>query len=533
MSPRYQDNPSSGSTPDLCAIKYNVSPKDSNDYRGKLLVMSLDKIESIIDRRYRNVIIFVLLLLGVFFFVQYRRKKLGFNRDALIFALALVMCTFFFYCIFYGDCSGTKKDKQKVAILRERASRGLTPSQVISMFTLLPPDYISGYTRIYSPPKFIYPTDHGMHYEFPTEWYYYIVGLQNKDDPTEQFSCISMIIRQTISPPDIALKEGISGIENQVSQLVCAIGSSKEGSYRQVRQSVLAGSSGLIGFSSSPFNASIGDNYLMSANYTQTGDNIYPPVWHVDDKSTNLGIDLTLQSAGPIIYRGNNGLNPAATEGIGISSYYYSWPRIQTSGTLNFNGRQVNVQGVGWMDHQMFSGLAPIGRIGSNFARSMYNLMLYLGKPAAVAGWDFMENGDTYIFEREHVGVDLTVDKGLKMSDGDSAYFDSKNQKTMLKGATGEITSHTANPDTGALYPNAWTIRHGNKTFTATAIVKSTFIRIQQGILFEGAANITIQEDGSSTVLNGTGWIEGCGYDSGDVSTNNLLRGLDLEGHWV
>jgi predicted secreted hydrolase len=59
-------------------------------------------------------------------------------------------------------------------------------------------------------------------------------------------------------------------------------------------------------------------------------------------------LDLQLSATGPAMYGDGTGLFPF----LGGSSYYYSLPRLQTSGTLTLNGRTVTVTGTSWLDRQ-------------------------------------------------------------------------------------------------------------------------------------------------------------------------------------
>jgi predicted secreted hydrolase len=59
-------------------------------------------------------------------------------------------------------------------------------------------------------------------------------------------------------------------------------------------------------------------------------------------------LDLTLDAQGPAMYGNGTGLFPF----LGGSSYYYSLPKMRTSGTLTLNGRTSEVTGESWLDRQ-------------------------------------------------------------------------------------------------------------------------------------------------------------------------------------
>jgi predicted secreted hydrolase len=59
-------------------------------------------------------------------------------------------------------------------------------------------------------------------------------------------------------------------------------------------------------------------------------------------------LDLGLNAVGPVLYANGTGLFPLL-EG---TSYYYSLPNVQTSGTLTLNGKTNEVTGKSWFDRQ-------------------------------------------------------------------------------------------------------------------------------------------------------------------------------------
>ncbi len=59
-------------------------------------------------------------------------------------------------------------------------------------------------------------------------------------------------------------------------------------------------------------------------------------------------LDLDLSARGPAMYGNGTGLFPF----LAGSSYYYSLPDLQTSGTLTLNGKTSTVTGKSWLDRQ-------------------------------------------------------------------------------------------------------------------------------------------------------------------------------------
>ncbi|WP_254641810.1 lipocalin-like domain-containing protein [Streptomyces sp. BV129] len=59
-------------------------------------------------------------------------------------------------------------------------------------------------------------------------------------------------------------------------------------------------------------------------------------------------LDLSLKAVGPTLYNNGTGLFPFLDD----TSYYYSLPNVQTSGTLTLDGSAKHVTGTSWLDRQ-------------------------------------------------------------------------------------------------------------------------------------------------------------------------------------
>src|SRR5439155_345876 len=51
-------------------------------------------------------------------------------------------------------------------------------------------------------------------------------------------------------------------------------------------------------------------------------------------------------------------------EGPGESSHYYSFTRLQTEGTLTYQGKPLTVSGLSWMDHEFGSNQLGESQVG-------------------------------------------------------------------------------------------------------------------------------------------------------------------------
>ncbi len=74
-------------------------------------------------------------------------------------------------------------------------------------------------------------------------------------------------------------------------------------------------------------------------------------------------IDLTLNPVKPLVIHGTDGISRKGNEA-GQASYYYSFTRLDTKGTLSIDGEKSAVSGFSWMDHEFGSSLLNKQQVG-------------------------------------------------------------------------------------------------------------------------------------------------------------------------
>jgi len=92
------------------------------------------------------------------------------------------------------------------------------------------------------------------------------------------------------------------------------------------------------------------DVTLKDWSITPTTDNAF----HLVSADPRFALDLTAAPGRGPILQGPGGLNPKGTHP-GQASYYYSMPRMPTTGTITLDGRTFTVEGLSWMDHEFSS----------------------------------------------------------------------------------------------------------------------------------------------------------------------------------
>ena len=69
------------------------------------------------------------------------------------------------------------------------------------------------------------------------------------------------------------------------------------------------------------------------------------------EKNKNIEVTLTFDPAKPMVLQGDNGLSKKSSV-VGNASYYYSFSRLNTQGSISINGNSVSVIGDAWMDRE-------------------------------------------------------------------------------------------------------------------------------------------------------------------------------------
>jgi predicted secreted hydrolase len=194
------------------------------------------------------------------------------------------------------------------------------------------------------------------------------------------------------------------------------------------------------------------------------------------------------------VIHGVNGISQKAA-GAGRASHYISFTRLLTSGTIEMEGKSIEVRGSSWMDHEFFTNSMDSEQVG----------------------WDWLslqleDNTELmlYQFRRKDASTD-------PYSSG--TYVDAQGKPVHLTATdfhlvpTGEIWTSDV---TGAKYPVSWSVeipRLGLKLAVTTRL-KSQELAGGSKIApsyWEGAIAIEGTRNGAG--IRGVGYLEMTGYD--------------------
>jgi predicted secreted hydrolase len=398
-----------------------------------------------------------------------------------------------------------------------------------------------GYDMIPVPAGLEFPRDHLPKPRSQVGWHFF-VGSCWATDGTE-YGVELMFFQTAMYPPAIAAWFGLSDDENQTVELQLAV-SEAGGHHYQAIPVVLAGTSGLVGYRSDPFEYRLGRNSIRC----HRSDGMFPVTIQArgvdrgSDPQRTLAVDLTFTSGKETLLQGAGGCMPSVD---GMGSLYYSIPAMRLDpavSALRLDGRSIALErGIFWFDHQWgaINGVpaSPVMRAAQGSAE------------ASPGGWDwFMAqfDGDRQLTVFAPHGVARKafyhqageVPPGTMSVEVAGTYMDPDRQTRIIRGTLdiGEWIRAVRSPDpsrylvTDTWYPNGWAFRFGDdvpediRSFTMTPIVREA----QSGFFANSAqyaeGAVILRDQGGTEV--GRGFAESVAY-ADTRRTAHRLAGLD------
>lgn len=432
-------------------------------------------------------------------------------------------------------------------------SARLTPHQAYAMTALLGLDSSGGYQGLPQAVSFKYPQDDRPQFEYQVGWHFFVGSVFSEEG--DEFGVQMMFWTYSLLPPAAARSFGLSDAENQVTEMHFAI-TPAGGKHYRAKPTMVAGTTGLITYSSAPFRFSMGKNYMGSSR----ADSLFPLELRargVDRTETNpveIEMDLFLNQVKGYILQGDEGLAPSCG---GVGTLYYSVPNLSLDPSLSWlriAGRKFRIsKGKMWYDHQWGTGFMPDGNPRSEILRAAQ----YLQYKKKVPGWDWTEiqfDDNTEIALSSLHSSELAdfyqqtgeIAPGTMVADAKGLYIDQAGAASKVSGRI-KVTewirstvSHGQYMATQTWYPNKVevTLDTGNlpeekKSFVLVPIVKTG----QQGFFSAGMqyseGAVYVEKAGARI---GRGFLESTGYNdslkqtlrlAGLPETAEMIRILD------
>ncbi len=348
--------------------------------------------------------------------------------------------------------------------------------QVLSLTEILAGGSTEGYARALEPRPFAFPRDHGAHEDFRSEWWYFTGVLTTAGG--RRFGYQYTLFRSALAP-DMAPRRS-DWATRQVYMAHFALTDVVGGAFHAYER-FSRGAAGLAGVEMAPFRAWIDD--------WQIGGGDDPPPFQLRAGQGGTAIELELEAAKPVVLQGDRGLSQKGSEP-GNASYYYSYTRMPTRGTVTVGFKSFEVQGSSWLDREWSTSALEEGQVGWDW----FALQLSDGRDLMV-----------YRLRRADGTTDRSSSGTLVAADGSGRRL----------GATDfgiEAVDTWTSPASGARYPSGWrlTLPELAIDLRVTPLLRGQELDLSFRY-WEGA--VEVRGTSASEPVTGQGYVELTGYE--------------------
>ena len=308
-----------------------------------------------------------------------------------------------------------------------------------------------GFARATAARPFVLPADHGPHFEYQTEWWYYTGNVVAADG--HRFGFQLTFFRRGLSPGSPPGGPGLAS--NQVYFAHFAITDVMAGLHATAER-FSRGAGGLAGAAGEPFAVWLEDWRVSSCcggSCAAPPAPPAPPAHHTrvhraplaapasdcgdgsavrlvaHDTASGLSLDLELQATKPLVAHGNRGLSPKSDEP-GNASYYVGYTRMAARGRIG----TAEVAGEAWFDHEWSTSALGSG----------------------AAGWDWfsLQLGDGR--ELMHFRIRREDGEVETVSGGTLVEPDGRARRLSRDDVRIDVLRRWTSPEAGATYPSRW-----------------------------------------------------------------------------
>jgi predicted secreted hydrolase len=326
--------------------------------------------------------------------------------------------------------------------------------------------------------RYEFPRDHFSHPDFQTEWWYYTGNLKSSEG--RKFGFELTFFRQAVSrdPAETAVWD-----VQDIYLAHLALSDLEGGKFYHTERTNRSGP-GLAG-------ASERDGRTWNGNWQILWGESEQKLQAIDER---FQLHLTLCPEKLPVIHGENGVSQKA-KGPGRASHYISLTRLVTSGSIELDGKKVDVNGTSWMDHEFFTHQLA----------------------AEQTGWDWLslqltDNTELMLFH-------------IRRKDGSAdpysagTYVDAQGKTTHLRASEfvlQPLGERWRSPTSGAVYPVHWKIaipKLGMELEAKTPL-ESQELTGKTNLApnyWEGA--IVMSGNRNAQTIGGVGYLEMTGYD--------------------
>lgn len=208
-----------------------------------------------------------------------------------------------------------------------------------------------GFIRAAVPRRFTFPGDHGPHPGFRTEWWYFTGNLQTGRG--QRFGYQLTFFRVALAPEPVVRSSPWGANEIFMAHFAVTDLDGKR-FYHAERFSRAA--LGLAGAGGRPLAVRLED---WSVRETSA----QPWSMELLARDGDLAVDFRLRSIKAVVLNGDGGLSRKGGDP-GNASYYYSIPRLATTGTIRFGAESFSVSGLSWLDREWSTSALEADQVG-------------------------------------------------------------------------------------------------------------------------------------------------------------------------
>ena len=333
-----------------------------------------------------------------------------------------------------------------------------------------------GFARALKPREFTFPSDHGPHNPYRSEWWYFTGNL--KDPHGRQFGYELTFFR-------FALKANMTESKsawrtNQLYMAHLALTDVEKGQFYTDERVSRAGND-LAGASNTKYHV-----WLYDWSAKTEGEVDFP--LRLKAKTDDFAIDLLLTSQKNYVLQGDQGLSQKSPEP-GNASYYYSYPRLATEGAVSVAGNKFSVIGASWMDREWSTSALSDEQ----------------------SGWDWFalqlsDNSELMFYQ-------LRRKDGQPDSNSSGTFVLADNSKISLKQHDVTIKSLDSwkSPHSKITYPSRWhvAVPVQNLELEVVPLINDQELNVSYRY-WEGAVSVKGTKNGKP--ISGQGYVELAGY---------------------
>lgn len=355
--------------------------------------------------------------------------------------------------------------------------RPTTPTAVGATLTVseaINAENADAFARATEPREFRFPQDHGPHQEYQTEWWYYTGNLESADGRHWGFQLT--FFRRGLHP-EIIERESAWATSNiyMAHFALTDVAGNQFYAFDRFRRD----GAGLAGAQADPFRVWTGN---WEASAAPDGG------MRLRASEDNVALDLVARNIKPTVLQGDQGLSQKSA-GEGNASYYYSFTRMATEGTITVDGQEFSVTGLSWLDREWSTSLLE----------------------ETQQGWDWFAL--QFDDDREMMFFQIRLADGSiePLSGGTFVDTDGSTTRITHDDVQIEVLERWTSPHSGAQYPSRWRMTSPTLGLDITIEPYLSDQELAFSVTYwEGAVRITGTRDGQP--IEGNGYIEMTGY---------------------